>query len=112
MTKTIMKQEGLIFLGTNLWEFHETKDHASSVNNCGIQTVKEKRKWLWHTWQSGAATLTTKILFLNGPTPASISFIFGLFKQTIQFLQQICEQLSKFPSSIRCWESNPQPFEH
>ena len=25
----------------------------------------------------------------NGPTPASFSFIFGLFKQTIQFLQQI-----------------------
>ena len=28
-------------------------------------------------------------LFLNGPTPASFSFIFGLFKQTLQFLQQI-----------------------
>ena len=28
--------------------------------------------------------------FKNGPTPASIPFIFGLFKQTsIQFLQQI-----------------------
>ena len=25
----------------------------------------------------------------NGPTPASFSFIFGLFKQAIQFLQQI-----------------------
>ena len=32
------------------------------------------------------ATLTLK----NGPTPASFSFIFGLFKQTLlQFLQQI-----------------------
>ena len=29
------------------------------------------------------------VLFLNGPTPASVSFIFSLFKQTIQFLQQI-----------------------
>ena len=30
------------------------------------------------------------LLFLKiGPTPASFSFIFGLFKQTIQFLQQI-----------------------
>ena len=28
-------------------------------------------------------------VFLNGPTPASFLFIFGLFKQTIQFLQQI-----------------------
>jgi len=28
--------------------------------------------------------------FFNGPTPASFSFIFGLFKQTTpQFLQQI-----------------------
>ena len=27
--------------------------------------------------------------YKNGPTPASFSFIFGLFEQTIQFLQQI-----------------------
>ena len=26
--------------------------------------------------------------YKNGPTPASFSFIFGLFKQTLQFLQQ------------------------
>ena len=25
----------------------------------------------------------------NGPTPASFSFIFGLFKQTLQFLQYV-----------------------
>ena len=35
----------------------------------------------------GAMTATSSIVF--GPTPASFSFIFGLFKQTIQFLQQI-----------------------
>ena len=29
-----------------------------------------------------------KKVFLNGPTLASFSFIFGLFKQTTQFLQQ------------------------
>ena len=29
-----------------------------------------------------------KCTFLNGSTPASFSFIFGLFKQTFQFLQQ------------------------
>ena len=27
--------------------------------------------------------------FLNGPTPASFMFNLGLFKQTIQFVQQI-----------------------
>ena len=37
---------------------------------------------------------TSWIYFLtkNSPTPASYSFIFGLFKQTIQFLQQINEK--------------------
>ena len=28
----------------------------------------------------------------NGPTPASFAFIFGLFKQTVHFLQQINEK--------------------
>ena len=36
---------------------------------------------MYQTW--------AKMFFLNGPTPASFLFIFGLFKQTIQFLQQI-----------------------
>ena len=45
----------------------------------------------------------------NGPTPASFSFIFGLFKQTIQFLQQI--YVKKCPSSIWCRDSNPRPLE-
>ena len=45
----------------------------------------------------------------NGPTPASFSFIFGIFKQTsLQFLQQI---YTKCPSSIRYWDSNPWPSE-
>ena len=30
-----------------------------------------------------------KKCFLNAPTPASFLFIFALFKQTIQFLQQM-----------------------
>ena len=46
----------------------------------------------------------------NGPTLASFLFIFGLFKQTsLQFLQQI--YVKKCPSSIRCWDLNPQPSE-
>ena len=46
----------------------------------------------------------------NGPTPASFSFIFGLFKQTLKFLQQI--YVKKCPSSIWCQDSNPRPLEH
>ena len=53
------------------------------------------------------------LLFLNGSTPASFSFIFGLFKQTILFLQQInvkkCQNVH--PVGIRRWDSNPRPFE-
>ena len=37
-----------------------------------------------------------KILrLLKGTTPASFSLIFGLFKQTMQFLQQINVKMSK-----------------
>ena len=45
----------------------------------------------------------------NGPTTASFSLIFGLFKQTLQLLQQI--YVKKCTSSIRYQESNPQPSE-
>ena len=46
----------------------------------------------------------------NGPTPASFSFIFGLFKQTsLQFLQQI--YVKKCPSSICYRDLNPRPLE-
>ena len=46
----------------------------------------------------------------NGPTPASFSFVFGLFKQTLlQFLQKI--YVKKCPSSIRYQDSNPRPSE-
>ena len=50
------------------------------------------------------------IIFLNGPTLASFSFIFGIFKQTIQFLQQII--VKKCPSSIWRRDSNPQPLKY
>ena len=48
--------------------------------------------------------------FLNGRSPASFSFIFGLLKQIFQFLQQI--YVTKCPSSTRCRDSNAQPSEH
>ena len=54
-------------------------------------------------------SLVKPLLFLNGPTPASFSFIFGLIKQILQFLQQI--YVKKPPSSIWCWDSNPRPLE-
>ena len=50
------------------------------------------------------------VFFKYGPTPASFLFSFSLFKQTIQFLQQI--NVKKCPSSIQCRDLNPRPFEH
>ena len=44
-----------------------------------------------------------------GP-PGLFLFTFGLFKQTIQFLQQ--SNVKKFPFSIWHWDSNPQPLDH
>ena len=54
-------------------------------------------------------SLSVYLFFFNGPIPASFSFIFGFFKQTLQFLQQI--YVNKCPSSIQCWDANPQPLE-
>ena len=45
----------------------------------------------------------------NVPTTASFLFIFDLFKQTLQFLQQI--YVKKCASGKWCWDSNPQPSE-
>ena len=51
--------------------------------------------------------VTTQMVFLNGPSSASFLFILGLFKQTIQILQQI--YVKKCPSSIWCRNLNLQP---
>ena len=46
-------------------------------------------------------------VFSYVPSSASFSFIFGLFKQPIHFLQQ--SNVKKCPYSIRCQDSNSQP---
>ena len=46
--------------------------------------------------------------FLKWANTGLFLFIFGLFKQTIQFLQFInVKKMSKCPSRIRRWDSNP-----
>ena len=54
--------------------------------------------------------ILVKQFLKNGPTSASFSFIFDLFKRTLQFLQQI--NAKKCPSSIWRRDSNPRPLEH
>ena len=41
----------------------------------------------------------------------SFPFIFGLFQTSINTVfQQV--NVTEYPSSIRCWDSNPHPSEH
>ena len=63
----------------------------------------------------GTILTNTRVSFIfqNGPTPASSSFIFGLFKQTTyNVYNKSMWKMSKSPSSIRRRDSNPQPFKH
>ena len=41
--------------------------------------------------------------------PGLFFIYFRLFKETLQFLQQINEK--QYPSSTRCWDLNPQPLD-
>ena len=43
-------------------------------------------------------------------TPSLFLMYLCLFKQTLQFLQQII--VKKCPSSIKCWTSNSLPLKH
>ena len=53
--------------------------------------------------------MPTLLTFFKWANPGLFLFIFDLFKQTLQFFQQIC--VKKCPSSIWCRDSNPQPSE-
>ena len=48
--------------------------------------------------------------FLKRANPGLFFIYFCLFKQTLQFLQQI--NMKKCPSSVWYWDSNSQPLEH
>ena len=56
-------------------------------------------------WQGGGIVL---VHFFNGPTSASFSFIFGLFKQYNFYNKSMW---IKCPSNIRRRDSNPLPLE-
>ena len=59
---------------------------------------------------SGVKVPKMYMIFFNGPTPASFLFIFGIFKQTIQFFTtNQCEKM-KCPSMHR--DLNPRPLEY
>ena len=62
-------------------------------------------------WRQSRFCATHKVknnLLLNGPSPTSFR-LFSSFQTNITILQQI--NVKKYPSSIRCWESNPRPSE-
>ena len=87
------------------------KSEIIMMMNISRQQLAQQRKWFGdsaarHLYRSMYPTLQGTTL-LNVPTPASFSFIFGVLKQTIQFLQLI--NVKKCPSSIRRRDSNPDP---
>ena len=55
----------------------------------GTQDVHSDQGPTLHVSTHGTKHLKIKINFLNGSSSASFLFSFGLFKQTIQILQQI-----------------------
>ena len=57
-----------------------------------------------------ATTLRLKLSSKMAHPVPLLSFIFGLFSQTLQILQQYRYE-KKCPSSIRCQDSNPRPLE-
>ena len=66
--------------------------------------------WFWSgLLRQIILSIIDSVKFKNRPTPASFLFIFGLFNQTLQFLQQI--YVKKCPSSIRYRDLNPWPSE-
>ena len=53
---------------------------------------------------------STSSFFKKMGQPRPLFVYFRLFKQTLQFLQQI--NVKKCPSSIRRWDSNSQPCDY
>ena len=92
------------------------ENHSSNLNDAslaqGMYTRKRSNNGsTYHivTTFKSSVSFNVYIVFLDGPTPASFSFIFGPFQtnNTI-FTTNICE---KCPSSIQCRDLNPQPSE-
>ena len=46
----------------------------------------------------------------NGPTPVSFCLLSVFSNKQYHFTTNQCEKMSNCPSSIRCWDSNPQPL--
>ena len=84
----------ILIYGFQLWlrNYHIT---------CGPNPVRNKNILFLIILKSGP---------FNGPTPAS-PFIFGLFKQTIQFYNKSMWKMS-CPSYLRLWDLNPWPLKH
>ena len=96
---------------------HNDKSNVSILHRQQLILVKEQNQFtnghgpiMVKSLYLNILSSLTFFLFLNGPTPASFLFIFGLFKQTIQFYNKSIWK--KCPSSIWCQDSNTHPFKH
>ena len=57
-----------------------------------------------------AQSLSLSLYFFKMGHPRPLFVCFRLFKQTLQFIQQI--SVKKCSSSIQCWDLNTRPYEH
>ena len=65
---------------------------------------------LYHKWRvSRSIESYTNSFFKNGQSSASVSFIFGLFKELYNYAINKCEN---DPSSVHCRDSNSQPLDY
>ena len=89
--------EGFLHLAKGLFSIRQKFEptlanilcYGANFNGCKLPKVGKsnlvvRSHWIRHLVKAGYW-----LFFLNGPTQASFLFIYGLFKQTIQFLQQV-----------------------
>ena len=95
-----------VVMGGNLWSFDRNlwvwiRNTETGWIIFHILLFREEDKNASHFW--------IEVFYKRMDHLQPLFVYFCLFKQTLQFAQQI--NVKKFPSSIQCWDSNPQPLE-
>ena len=85
----------------------------SVIKYCPVSGTQTKTSSIYRPFRLlGNSAKPISNSFFNWPTPASFSFIFGLFKQPIQFLQQINVKNVQVSIQYMAPGFEPKPYEH
>ena len=88
-----------------LWELRFISCLYILTTCCNAMTKAQMAESLW---KQNVTSLKWNVF--NGPYPASLLYIFGLFPTNNTIL--ITNQCEKYPSSVRHQDSNPWPLEY